>query len=52
MEMFDPKIDNDLKLVDTKIREYYGLTANAKQTKQKKGANENEGTEKNVASNP
>lgn len=25
MEMFDYKIDNDLKMVDTKIREYYGL---------------------------
>lgn len=25
MEMFDPEIDNDLKTVDTKIREYYGL---------------------------
>ena len=28
MGMFDtPQIDNDLKLVDTKIREYWGLTA-------------------------
>ena len=26
MEMFEREIDNDLKLVDTKIREYYGLT--------------------------
>lgn len=25
MEMFDFEIDNDLKFVDTKIREYYGL---------------------------
>lgn len=26
MEMFELKIDNDLKMVDTTIREYYGLT--------------------------
>lgn len=26
MEMFDLEIDNDLKLVDSKIREYYGMT--------------------------
>lgn len=26
MEMFEREIDNDLKLVDTKIREYYNLT--------------------------
>ena len=26
MEMFPFKMDNDLKLVDTTIREYYGLT--------------------------
>ena len=25
MDMFDLKIDNDLKMVDTKIREYYEL---------------------------
>ena len=25
MEMFEPEIDNDLKAVDTAIREYYGL---------------------------
>lgn len=25
MEMFDPEIDNDLKMVDSTIREYYGL---------------------------
>lgn len=25
LEMFEPKIDNDLKMVDTKIREYYEL---------------------------
>ena len=33
MEMFEPKIDNDLKMVDTTIREYYELN---------KGGNENE----------
>lgn len=27
MEMFDLEIDNDLKMVDSKIREYYGLAA-------------------------
>lgn len=32
MEMFEMKIDNDLKMVDTTIREYYGF----------KGGNENE----------
>ena len=26
MEMFEPKIDNDLKLVDQTIRRYYGIT--------------------------
>lgn len=26
MEMFEPEIDNDLKLVDTTIREYWGLS--------------------------
>ena len=30
MEMFDFKIDNDLKMVDTKIREYYGLNKEEK----------------------
>lgn len=39
MEMFDLKIDNDLKMVDTKIREYYELT-------KKEGAKENEPTKK------
>ena len=33
MEMFEPKIDKDLKMVDTTIREYYELN---------KGGNENE----------
>ena len=28
MEMFDPQIDNDLKLVDTTIRNYYGFNEN------------------------
>ena len=28
MEMFAPKIDNDLKAVDTAIREYYGFNDN------------------------
>jgi hypothetical protein len=26
MEMFEPKIDNDLKMVDDTIREYYDMT--------------------------
>ncbi len=26
MEMFDPEIDNDLKMVDKTIREYYNFT--------------------------
>lgn len=30
MEMFAPKIDNDLKAVDTAIREYYGFNEEAK----------------------
>jgi len=29
MEMFPQRIDNDLKLVDTTVREYYGLTTEA-----------------------
>lgn len=29
MEMFDPVIDNDLKMVDTTIREYWNLGGNA-----------------------
>lgn len=33
MEMFDAKIPNDLKMVDTKIREYYGfIEENEKET--------------------
>ena len=28
MEMFEPQIDNDLKLVDTTIRNYYGFNEN------------------------
>lgn len=39
MEMFDLKIDNDLKMVDTKIREYYELN--------KKEEKPNEPTKKN-----
>lgn len=39
MEMFDLKIDNDLKMVDTKIREYYELN--------KKEEKPNESTKKN-----
>lgn len=35
MDMFPAQIDNDLKLVDTTIREYYGLT-NANKPKSKK----------------
>ena len=30
MEMFPMEIDNDLKMVDTTIREYWGLTPNNK----------------------
>ena len=37
MEMFDIKIDNDLKMVDDKIREYYGLAHN--ENKEKEGEN-------------
>lgn len=33
MEMFEPKIDNDLKFVDTAIREYYGLNEQKKEQK-------------------
>lgn len=28
MDMFEPRIDNDLKMVDTTIREYYNMNAN------------------------
>lgn len=35
-EMFEFKIPNDLKFVDTAIREYYGLTSTDKYTKPKK----------------
>lgn len=35
MDMFEEKIENDLKMVDTKIREYYSLN-------KKEGGNENE----------
>lgn len=31
--MFDLKIDNDLKMVDTKIREYYKLNITNKEEK-------------------
>ena len=40
MGMFDLKIDNDLKMVDTKIREYYGLN-------QQKEENKNESSKEN-----
>lgn len=33
MEMFEMKIDNDLKMVDTTIREYYGLNKENKEEK-------------------
>lgn len=36
MEMFDMKIDNDLKFVDMTIREYYGFTEEEKKEKEKK----------------
>lgn len=36
MEMFEMRIPNDLKAVDTAIREYYGITTTTK-TKNKKG---------------
>ena len=39
MEMFELKIDNDLKMVDTKIREYYGMN-------KEKGVKEDEPTKK------
>jgi len=31
MDMFKPKIENDLKMVDTTIRQYYGFTKGEKQ---------------------
>lgn len=34
MEMFDMNIDNDLKYVDTTIREYYGLNVEEKKEKE------------------
>lgn len=40
MDMFEMRIDNDLKVVDTKIREYYGLN-------QQKGENKNESSKEN-----
>lgn len=40
MDMFEMRIDNDLKMVDTKIREYYGLN-------QQKGENKNESSKEN-----
>lgn len=36
MEMFEPKIDNDLKFVDTTIREYYGMNENKKDKQEDK----------------
>ena len=32
-DMFDPEIENDLKFVDTKIREYWDLTPNDIETR-------------------
>lgn len=40
MDMFEMRIDNDLKMVDTKIREYYGLN-------QQKEENKNESSKEN-----
>ena len=40
MDMFEMRIDNDLKMVDTKIREYYGLN-------QQKGEKKNESSKEN-----
>lgn len=37
MDMFDQKIDNDLKFVDTTIREYYGWTEQTAPEPPKKG---------------
>lgn len=34
MEMFEPRIDNDLKMVDETIREYYELNKKTEETKQ------------------
>ena len=31
MDMLKPKIENDLKMVDTTIRQYYGFTKGEKQ---------------------
>lgn len=38
MDMFPPEIDNDLKLVDTTIREYWGLSAPQKQKEDNESA--------------
>lgn len=35
MEMFEPVIDNDLKIVDTAIREYYGMLPTAENAENK-----------------
>ena len=34
MEMFEPRIDNDLKMVDKTIREYYEINKKTEETKQ------------------
>ena len=34
-DMFDDEIENDLKFVDTKIREYWGLTPNNIESEEK-----------------
>lgn len=36
MEMFEPEIDNDLKMVDTRIREYWGLISPAEKKEEVK----------------
>ena len=43
MEMFDPVIDNDLKMVDTKIREYYELISTADTTAENSEGGNNNG---------
>ena len=35
IEMFDDEIENDLKFVDTKIREYWNLTPNNIESEEK-----------------
>ena len=46
MEMFPPEIDNDLKMVDTTIREYYGLAKIGTKVEKRKASSSVETVEK------